>query len=100
MKEEILLKQKFGNNMPFMVPEGYFDSLEENLMQNIPEAKASQKPLKRSIFMRPLRWVACFAAVLLVSGAIYLMVLRINLILIRMTTFLRIFHHRHIRIIC
>lgn len=33
MKEEILLKQKFGNNMPFMVPEGYFDSLEENLMQ-------------------------------------------------------------------
>lgn len=71
MKEEILLKQKFGNNMPFMVPEGYFDSLEKNLMQNILEAKASQKPLKRSIFMRPLRWVACFAAVLLVSGAIY-----------------------------
>lgn len=29
MKEEILLKQKFGNNMPFMVPEGYFDSLEK-----------------------------------------------------------------------
>lgn len=71
MKEELLLKQKFGNSRPFNVPEGYFDSLEKNLMQNFHETDIPQKRSARNIFMRSLRWAACFAAVLFVSGAIY-----------------------------
>lgn len=70
MKEELLLKQRFGNQRPFKVPEGYFDSLEKSLMQNMPE-DVSHKRSAKQVFMRPMRWVACFVAVLLVSGAIY-----------------------------
>lgn len=71
MKEELLLKQKFGNQRPFKVPEGYFDSLEKSLMQNIPETDVPQKRSAKKVFMRPIRWAACFVAVLFVSGAIY-----------------------------
>ena len=32
-REELFLKQKFGNERPFRVPEGYFDSFADNLMK-------------------------------------------------------------------
>lgn len=71
MKEELLLKQKIGNQRPFKVPEGYFDSLGRSLMQNVVEAAVQDKRSTIRVFMRPLKWVACFAAVLFVSGTIY-----------------------------
>lgn len=71
MKEEQLLKQKFGSQRPFKVPEGYFDSLEKSLMQNVVEPAVPNKRPAIKAFMRPLKWAACFAAVLLVSGTIY-----------------------------
>lgn len=71
MKEEQLLKQKFGSQRPFKVPEGYFDSLEKSLMQNLVEPAVPNKSSAIKAFMRPLKWAACIAAVLLVSEAIY-----------------------------
>lgn len=71
MKEELLLKQKFGSHQPFKVPEGFFESFEENFMHNIPEAEIPKKRSARNVWLRPMKWAACIAAVILVSGTIY-----------------------------
>lgn len=70
MKEEILLKQKFGNNRPFKVPEGYFDSFEKKMMQSVFETEVTKKTSVKRTFMRPLRWAACLTAVLIISGGV------------------------------
>lgn len=49
---------------PYRVPEGYFDTLNERIMQNVPEER---KP--RRFFLYPMRWAAaaaCVAAVCVV----------------------------------
>lgn len=99
MKEEQLLKQKFGSQRPFKVPEGYFDSLEKSLMQNVVEPAVPNKRPAIKAFMRPLKWAACFAAVLLVSGTIYFNSLEKNLIRITQTIYQKICHLQFMLII-
>lgn len=73
MKEELLLKQRFGNQRPFKVPQGYFDSLEKSLIQNISEADVtSNKSFGIKFIMHPLKWAACFVSILFVIGTIYI----------------------------
>ena len=36
-REENILKERFGKQNPFKVPDGYFDHLTEKIMENLPE---------------------------------------------------------------
>lgn len=38
MKEEEIIKQKFGCGNPFTVPEGYFEQLTTNIMAQLPDS--------------------------------------------------------------
>jgi hypothetical protein len=37
MNEEMYIQEKVGKQNPFRVPEGYFDNLTAQVMQNLPE---------------------------------------------------------------
>ena len=67
-QEEKILMEQFGRQNPFRVPEGYFDSLTERVMTQLPERVVKQqterKPKSRLVALRPwLYAAACFAAV-------------------------------------
>lgn len=49
-KEEKILIDKFGNTNHFSVPEGYFESFTDQMMDLLPESEA------RVIEMRPATW--------------------------------------------
>ena len=68
-------KDIFDKTNPFTVPNGYFDSLQERIMNRI-HAEETPKAKKRSIQMRPFRvLVAAAACVLLIfAGATLYMV--------------------------
>ena len=60
-REELFLKQKFGNERPFRVPEGYFDSFADNLMKELPEREANEAkvvPMRRRLSWRKFATVA------------------------------------------
>lgn len=62
MSEDFFIEQKFGRQMPFKVPQGYFEQLEKTVMDNIAKASvASNVAMKRRL--RPLRWAACLAVI-------------------------------------
>lgn len=72
MKEEDILLKKFGRKNDFSVPDGYFDSFADKLMNQLPEQNDA-----RVIDMRaeswwhrlPLRKIAAVAGVVVVLGA-------------------------------
>jgi hypothetical protein len=70
MTEE-LLKQKFGQENPFKVPEGYFDNFASKFMEQLPEEEPKavevEMPVAKRTWIRPMRRfaiAASFAAVL------------------------------------
>lgn len=72
--EEKILVQRFGKQTPFKVPEGYFESFEQSLMENLPqrEAKVVEMPRSRLSRLRPWSYAAAVAAAVVVMGAAYL----------------------------
>lgn len=72
MKEEDILLKKFGRKNDFSVPDGYFDSFADKLMNQLPEQNDA-----RVIDMRaeswwhrlPLRKIAAVVGVVVVLGA-------------------------------
>ena len=44
MNEDKKLKQIYGKNNPFTVPEGYFDKIADDIMKQIPDAPIEQLP--------------------------------------------------------
>ena len=68
-KEEQILKDRFGNDNHFTVPEGYFKQFNARLMEQLPEREAhvvSLSPWKR---LRPsMMAAACVVGVLLSVG--------------------------------
>ena len=63
------LTDRFGRRTPFLVPDGYFDSCVEQVMQRLPQRQpAVQHPLKKRHIVR---WVASICAVVFSVG-IYL----------------------------
>ena len=40
-REENILKERFGKENPFKVPDGYFDHLTERIMDNLPDQARS-----------------------------------------------------------
>lgn len=70
-KEEQILKNRFGNDNHFTVPEGYFEQFAQQLMEQLPEREA------RVIKMQPNLWhrlrpailaAACLAGVVFSVG--------------------------------
>lgn len=47
MRHEDKLKEKMGTKVPYKVPEGYFKSFKENLMQGLPEYP--EKPVEKRL---------------------------------------------------
>ena len=77
MTEE-LLKQKFGQENPFKVPEGYFDNFASNFMKQLPEetpkAVEVEMPVTKRTWITPMRRfaiAASFAAVLFGAATYY-----------------------------
>ncbi|KXB36788.1 hypothetical protein HMPREF1870_02616 [Bacteroidales bacterium KA00344] len=54
-REEKFISDKFGHRTPFKVPEGYFDDLASQIMQNIPE-QSYQVEGVRIVEMKESRW--------------------------------------------
>jgi len=70
MKEEKYLKETFGTHAGYGVPDGYFDGLQSQILQMLPETEAKiipLKPRKRSMW-RIVAAAACFGAVLFGTG--------------------------------
>ena len=69
MNEEMYIQEKVGKRNPFRVPEGYFDNLTAQVMQQLPE-----QPQRRakSVFMRPVFYAAASVCALLVAGAAWM----------------------------
>jgi hypothetical protein len=72
--EEIYLSSKMGHKNPFTVPEGYFDSLADRVMQKLPEdvpvEQAPRVTLVRKL--RPLLYAAACLCFGILSVTIYL----------------------------
>ena len=69
MNEEMYIQEKVGKRNPFRVPEGYFESLTDQVMQSLPE---QPKRRAKSVFMRPVFYAAASVCALLIAGATWM----------------------------
>ena len=66
------LKEAFGNETPFKVPNGYFEELPSRIMDACNEINNERDP---SIFRRPSVWrISAVAAILILAGLLLTMV--------------------------
>lgn len=70
MDEERILEQRFGNQTPFRVPEGYFSDFEKKLLNDIPVSASENKPMLRRL--KPWIWAVISAAAVLCGVIFYL----------------------------
>ncbi|MFV0397282.1 MAG: hypothetical protein ACK5JU_04600 [Bacteroidales bacterium] len=72
MTSEEKIKQMVGKREPFKVPEGYFEQLTQNIMEQIPEERPATRSVVRvTMFERvkPLLYLAaCFGGLMLGLG--------------------------------
>ena len=70
LKEEKILKDKFGTANHFTVPEGYFDSFAEKLMESLPAPEPQVIEMQAASWWSrlPLRKIAVAASVVAVVG--------------------------------
>lgn len=76
MNEEKYIEERVGKRNPFLVPDGYFDHLVDQVMASLPEQPvqqaASEKPKAKRIGIRSLYYYAAAAVcVLVVSIAVW-----------------------------
>ena len=65
-REENILKERFGKQNPFKVPDGYFDRLTEKIMENLPEQEVRVIDIRsrQTLWQKmPLRKIAAAVAV-------------------------------------
>lgn len=69
-REENILKERFGKENPFKVPDGYFDHLTERIMENLPEREIrvidirSRQTLWQKLPLRKIAAAVAFVALL------------------------------------
>jgi hypothetical protein len=64
MSDESKIKDKVGNENPFRVPEGYFESFQQQLLSSLPERTASEKvPVRVSMWTKVRPWLSAAAIV-------------------------------------
>ena len=81
--DELDLKKMVGNRNPFRVPEGYFEQLTEQIMQQLPEREqqvakqqsiapqTDSQPRARKVQMRPWLYAAACTALAMMMGVSY-----------------------------
>lgn len=70
-REENILKERFGKENPFKVPDGYFDHLTERIMENLPEQEIRVIDIRsrQTLWQKlPLRKLAAAVAVVALLG--------------------------------
>ena len=70
-REENILKERFGKENPFNVPDGYFDHLTERIMDNLPEQEIRVIDIRsrQTLWQKlPLRKIAAAVAVAALLG--------------------------------
>lgn len=70
-REENILKERFGKENPFKVPDGYFDHLTERIMENLPEQEIRVIDIRsrQTLWQKlPLRKIAAAIAVAALLG--------------------------------
>ena len=70
-REENILKERFGKQDPFKVPDGYFDHLTERIMENLPEQEVRVIDIRsrQTLWQKlPLRKIAAAVAVTALLG--------------------------------
>ena len=68
MKEDKYIEELVGKRNPFVVPEGYFEQLTDQVMQSLPE----RRPRAKSVWMRPVFYAAAsVCAVIFGAGLLY-----------------------------
>lgn len=70
MNEKITTSENGSHRDPFVVPEGYFDSLEERVMQRIDTMPSSKRTSRTLTFKQFMQWSAA-ACVLVAAGLMY-----------------------------
>lgn len=73
-----ILNKPYVSKGEFKVPEGYFESLSQRIMDNIPEMKANkQKPVANKVLFMPARLkyaiAACLTGLVVIGGAFTIM---------------------------
>jgi N-acetylmuramic acid 6-phosphate (MurNAc-6-P) etherase len=68
MNEETYLKENVGTRNPFQVPDGYFEQLTQQVMQQLPER---QQHRSRLVALRPWLYAAACVVALFVLGTTY-----------------------------
>ncbi len=66
--EEKYIKERLGQDNPFRVPDGYFNSLTDRVMNQLPERQQKS----RSVHLRAWLYTAACVAVLAVMGVSFL----------------------------
>ena len=81
--DELYLKKTVGNRNPFRVPEGYFEQLTEQVMQQLPDREQTvakqldiahqpvSQPRARKVQLRPWLYAAACTALALMLGVSY-----------------------------
>lgn len=76
MRQEERLKEKFGTDPGFKVPEGYFEELNARIMNNLPEYPEAPKAMDLSLWQRVKPYVylaAMFAGIWLMMNMFHRM---------------------------
>ncbi|MBR1688896.1 MAG: hypothetical protein IJ710_10300 [Prevotella sp.] len=70
MSEEQFIRTKAGTERPFTVPEGYFEHLEAQLLEQLEQQPVPVIPSRRTILtrMRPLLYAAACLLVFVISS--------------------------------
>ena len=75
MKEEQYLIERVGKENPFRVPEGYFDTLVDQVMERVDASPAPVVPLSehkpRVVWLRPVLYAAASVCALFLSVTVY-----------------------------
>ena len=67
--EEVYIGHQVGKHNPFRVPEGYFDTLTQQVMARLPEQPVA--PVARQRWLRPWLYAAACACVAIFSVTLY-----------------------------
>lgn len=68
MEEEKYLEELVGKRNPFVVPDGYFEQLTDQVMQSLPD----RHPRAKTVWMRPVFYAAASVCALFVCATVWL----------------------------
>lgn len=73
VRDERYIKERFGQENPFKVPDGYFEKFADQMMNQLPDKQTGTVKVHRNVWssVRPALMVAASVLVLLLSTFVY-----------------------------